>query len=106
MSRNNYEWNGKSDRPFCNGSVDRIEQEKRSGTADASLPVAQKLAQADSSSIHLLTVIPTFSTVAGETAAASSLLPATASALLDIKVENAAEDLQEHLDELKKRVLQ
>lgn len=69
---------------------------------DASLPAAQKLAQVYSSNIHLLTVIPTFSTVAGEAAADSSLLPATASALLDIKVENAAEDLQEHLDELKK----
>lgn len=68
---------------------------------DASLPVTQELASAYKSNIHLLTVIPTFSTVAGKTAAASSLLPATTSALLEIKVENAAEDLQEHLDELK-----
>jgi len=68
---------------------------------DASLPVTQGLASAYKSNIHLLTVIPTFSTVAGETAAASSLLPATTSALLEIKAENAAEDLQEHLDELK-----
>lgn len=69
---------------------------------DDSLPVTQELANAYRSSVHLLTVIPTFSTVAGETAAASSLLPATSSALLDIKAENAVEDLQEHLDELKK----
>lgn len=69
---------------------------------DDSLPVTEELAKAYHSSIHLLTVIPTFSTVAGETAAASSLLPATSSALLDIKVENAVEDLQEHLDQLKK----
>ena len=73
---------------------------------DDSLPVTQELARVYKSNIHLLTVIPTFSTVAGETAAASSLLPATTSALLDIKVENAAEDLQEHLDELKQAGLQ
>ena len=69
---------------------------------DDSLPVTQELARAYKSSIHLITVIPTFSTVTGEAVAASSLLPATTSALLDISVENAAEDLQEHLDELKK----
>jgi len=73
---------------------------------DDSLPVTQELANAYQSSVHLLTVIPTFNTVAGETAAASSLLPSTSSALLDIKAENAAEDLQEHLDELKKAGLQ
>lgn len=73
---------------------------------DDSLPVTQGLANAYHSSVHLLTVIPTFGTVAGETAAASNLLPATSSALLDIKVENAVEDLQEHLDELKKAGLQ
>lgn len=73
---------------------------------DDSLPVTQGVANAYGSSIHLLTVIPTFSTVAGETAAASSLLPATSSALLDMKVENAVEDLQEHADELKRTGLQ
>ena len=68
---------------------------------DDSLPVTQRLAQAYNAGIHLVTVIPTFSTVAGEAAAASSLLPATTSALLELEVENAAEDLQAHLDELK-----
>lgn len=75
-------------------------------THDASLPVTRQLARAYQSNIHLLTVIPTFGTVAGETAAASSLLPATTAALLDIAVENAADDLQEHLDELKNDGLQ
>jgi nucleotide-binding universal stress UspA family protein len=75
-------------------------------THDASLPVAQQLAHAYQANIHLLTVIPTFGTVAGEAAAASSLLPATTTALLEIAVENAADDLQEHLDELKKNGLQ
>jgi nucleotide-binding universal stress UspA family protein len=68
---------------------------------DDSLPVTQELANAYKSEIYLLTVIPTFSTVAGETAAASNLLPTTASVMLDINVENAEEDLQAHLDELK-----
>ncbi len=68
---------------------------------DASLPLTQELARAYKSNIHLLTVIPTFSTIAGETAAAGSLLPATTSVLLDIDVENAKEDLQAHMDELK-----
>ena len=68
---------------------------------DASLPITQELARAYHSKIYLLTVIPTFSTVAGEAAAASSLLPATTSALLDIDVENAEEDLLVHLNELK-----
>ena len=69
---------------------------------DASLPMTEELARAYHSEIHLVTVVPTFSTVTGQAAAASSLLPATASALLEINVENAANDLQEHLDELKK----
>jgi nucleotide-binding universal stress UspA family protein len=68
---------------------------------DASLPAAQELARPYGATIHLLTVIPTFTTVAGEAAAASSLLPATTAVLLDIDVENAVEDLREHLDELK-----
>ena len=67
---------------------------------DASLPMARELARAYNSSIHLLTVIPTFSTVTGETATTSSLLPATTAALLEISAENAAEDLQGHLDEM------
>jgi nucleotide-binding universal stress UspA family protein len=68
---------------------------------DDSLPLTQALASAYGSNIHLLTVIPTFGTVAGEAAAAGTLLPATTSALLDIKVENAEEDLQAHLKDLK-----
>ena len=68
---------------------------------DDSLPVTQELADAYGAEIYLLTVIPTFSTVGGETAAASSLLPATTSAMLEIKVENAEADLQAHSDQLK-----
>lgn len=68
---------------------------------DDSLPITRELAKAYQASVHLLTVVPTFGTIAGETAAAGSLLPATTAALLDIHVENAAEDLQEHLDEMR-----
>ena len=68
---------------------------------DDSLPLTKELAKVYQSEIYLLTVIPTFTTVTGEKAVASSLLPATTSAMLDIKVENAEADLQEHLDELK-----
>ena len=90
----------KAARPF---RLDKILVPLDSGPIhDASLPSTQELARAYGSSIHLLTVIPTFGTVTGEKAAASSLLPATTSALLEINVENAADDLQAHLDELKK----
>ena len=68
---------------------------------DDSLPLTQELAKAYKAEIYLLTVIPTFSTVTGETAAASSLLPATTSAMLEINVENAEKDLQDHMDELR-----
>jgi nucleotide-binding universal stress UspA family protein len=73
---------------------------------DDSLPVTSELARAYKANVHLLTVIPTFSTISGETAAAGSLLPATTAALLEMEVENAAEDLQEHLDELKQAGVQ
>jgi nucleotide-binding universal stress UspA family protein len=68
---------------------------------DASLPLAQALARAYKSRIHLLTVIPTLGTITGEKAAARNLLPGATAALLEIHVENAADDLQGHLDELK-----
>jgi nucleotide-binding universal stress UspA family protein len=67
---------------------------------DDSLPLTQELADAYKFNVHLLTVVPTFNTMAGERAATGSLLPATTSAMLDIEAENAAEDLQEHLDQL------
>jgi len=82
--------------------LDRILVPLDSGPVhDDSLPVTRELAKAYGAEIYLVTVIPTFSTVTGETAAASSLLPATTSAMLEINVENAEEDLQAHVDELK-----
>ena len=82
--------------------LDRILVPLDSGPVhDDSLPITRELAKGYGAEIYLLTVIPTFSTVSGETAAASSLLPATTAAMLEIDVENAEEDLQAHVDELK-----
>ena len=67
---------------------------------DDSLPIAKNLAKAFGAELYLLCVIPTYSTLAGEEAAASSLLPGTASAFLDIKENQAKEHMQGHLNEL------
>jgi nucleotide-binding universal stress UspA family protein len=67
---------------------------------DDSLPVAKGLAKAYNAELYLLCVIPTFSTLRGEEAATSTILPATTSALLDIKEQRAKEHLQGHLNEL------
>jgi nucleotide-binding universal stress UspA family protein len=66
---------------------------------DESLHYAQELAKAYNAELYLLTVIPTYGKLTGEKAAVSSMLPATAAALLDIQEETAKEHLQTHLDE-------
>jgi nucleotide-binding universal stress UspA family protein len=68
---------------------------------DDSLPVAKSLGAAFGAKIHLLSIIPTFSTLAGEQAAAGNLMPATAQALLDIQEENASDELNMHADEFR-----
>ncbi len=73
---------------------------------DASLPMTEELATAYKSRVYLLTVIPTFRTIAGETAATGNLLPATTAAMLDIDVETAEEDLLVHSSELKEAGMQ
>ena len=72
---------------------------------DYSFPFAETLAQAFKAELHLLSVIPTFGTLAGEQAAAGNLMPVTAQAFLDIKEENARQDLQKHVDVLQKNGL-
>lgn len=67
---------------------------------DESLSIAKPLAKVYQAGLYLLTVIPTLGTLSNGKAAAGTLLPATATAYLDIKEENAKEHLQEHLDEL------
>ena len=46
----------------------------------------------------MLSVIPKFSTLGGEQAATSSLMPATTQALLDLQEEKARADLLEHVE--------
>ncbi len=52
--------------------------------------------------MHLLSIIPTLSTLGDEQAAAGNLMPVTTQAYLDLKVENAKKDLQTHIDALHK----
>lgn len=67
---------------------------------DDSLPIAKNLARAYGAEIYLLCVIPTFSTLHGDAATTSTILPSTTAALLDIKEEHAKEHFQGHLDEM------
>ena len=67
---------------------------------DDSFPIAKILAKAYDAELALLCVIPTFSTLRGDEAATSTILPTTTNALLDIKEEHAKEHLQGHLNEL------
>jgi nucleotide-binding universal stress UspA family protein len=69
---------------------------------DKALPSAEELAKVYEAELNLLCVIPTLGTLAGEQAAVSNMLPATASAYLDITEEIALEHFQEHLDAYKK----
>jgi nucleotide-binding universal stress UspA family protein len=67
---------------------------------DNSLPLSEELARTFDAELYLLSVVPTFGTLSGKQAATGSLLPVTTTALLDIKEENASEDLQKHLDNM------
>ena len=69
---------------------------------DASLGVAESLAKSFKAELHLLSIIPTLSTLGDEQAAAGNLMPATTQAYLDLKVENVKKDLQTHIDALHK----
>ncbi len=69
---------------------------------DESLEVGETLAKTFKSRLLLVTVIPTFTTLAGEQAAAGNLMPATAQAFLQMKEESAHSHLQEHAETLQK----
>ena len=69
---------------------------------DNSLGVAESLAKSFKTELHLLSIVPTLFTLSDEQAAASNLLPVTTQAYLDMKLENAKVDLQNHIDELHK----
>jgi nucleotide-binding universal stress UspA family protein len=68
---------------------------------DKALPIAEGLANAYGAELNLLCVIPTLGTLSGEQAAVSSMLPATATAYLDIAEEIALDHFQGHLDSFK-----
>ncbi len=70
---------------------------------DKALPTAESLAKAYEAELNLLCVIPTLGTLSGEQAAVSNMLPATATAYLDIAEEIAQEHFQGHLDAFKKK---
>ncbi len=70
---------------------------------DDGLPLAEALAKAFDAKLYLLSVVPTFGTLTGEQAAASSLMPGTTLAMLDIREENARKHLRSHLDSLQAR---
>ena len=67
---------------------------------DDGLPLTESLAKAFDAKLYLLSVVPTFSTLTGEQAAASSLMPGTTQAMLDIREETARAHFKEHLDGL------
>jgi nucleotide-binding universal stress UspA family protein len=66
---------------------------------DESLSYASELAKTFGAGLYLLTVIPTFNKLTGQEATVSNLMPAAASAYLDILEDSAREHLQTHLDE-------
>lgn len=64
---------------------------------DDSLAPAELLAKTFKSKLQLLSVIPTYGTLAGEQALTSSLMPATTQAVLDLREQNAREHLDQHV---------
>ena len=69
---------------------------------DKALPIAEELSKAYGAELNLICVIPTLGTLSGEQAAVSNMLPATATAYLDIAEEIALEHFQDHLNLFKK----
>ncbi len=70
---------------------------------DHSFPLSESLAQAFDAELHLLSVIPTFGTLAGQQVATSNLMPASTQEFLNISEESASSHLQEHIEELHSR---
>jgi nucleotide-binding universal stress UspA family protein len=65
---------------------------------DDSLPLTEWLGRSFGARLVLLSVVPTFSTLTGEQKAASSLMPATTQAMLDIREDNAWAHLKSHVE--------
>ena len=69
---------------------------------DHSLGMAESLAKIFQAELHLLSIIPTLSTLGDEQAAAGNIMPVTTQAYLDLKVEDTKKDLQSHIEALHK----
>jgi nucleotide-binding universal stress UspA family protein len=68
--------------------------------------LAEEVARSFKAAIHLVTVVQTIGTLAGEKAATARLLPGTTEAMLDLAEENAGNHLATHLERLKAAGLQ
>lgn len=66
------------------------------------LPVSKDLARACSATLHLATVIPKLTTLSGDKAAASKMLPGTTSQLLELSAQDAHKYFQAMEDVLRK----
>ena len=69
---------------------------------DNTLGMAESLAKIFKAELHLLSIVPTLSTLGGEQAATGNIMPVTTQAYLDLKVENTRKDIQTHIDALHK----
>ena len=72
---------------------------------DDGLPLTEELAKSFDAELHLLSVVATFSTLTGEQAAASSLMPATTQAMLDMREETTRAHLTDHIEELRVKAI-
>jgi nucleotide-binding universal stress UspA family protein len=64
---------------------------------DDGLPLAESLAKSFDAELCLLSIVYTFSTLQGQYAATSTLMPGTTQAMLDLREENARAHLDEHV---------
>jgi len=65
------------------------------------LPVSKDLARSCNASLHLATVIPNVSSLFGERASASKMLPGTTSQILELSVQDAEKHIQDLEDGLR-----
>ncbi len=68
---------------------------------DEGLAAAESLARTFEAQVQLLSVVPTYGTLTGEQAAASSLMPAATQAVLDLREQGARQHLNQHVQALR-----
>jgi len=69
------------------------------------LPVAREIAQACCAAMHLVIVVPLFSSLAGEAKVAGRMFPATASKILEMACKDAQEFIQAETESLRSKGL-